>query len=398
MGNILWSVQLLNPSDFAWGSSARQQAIINTFYDAARDWLGYFMTPNSSTVTIDIQIRLEQQSVAASATYSPVTKWINNQLVYYPSSLEEINVGYDVNGADPEIIVTLDPDHLNASLFDNDMTDLNYNETWYIDYDGFYGVESFATYTRNYVVDFYTMALHEIGHGLGIVQGQDGRIEWFDLFLDSSSHFTGSRSNQWLGGFGISPVQFEGGHIVPGTLPWNDIMDDQLERYEELGYGRGEFGREFLSNFERLMLEDIGYTPRYATNGADTLFGFDEVVDTMNGHDGDDVIDGLSGDDTLYGDGGADKLIGGQGYDYLSGGLGSDLFSVHAQSETDRVVDYQDGIDKLDFSMTDVVSFDQLSINQSGSAVVVTSYVVPGLQVIVDGISVWQLSSTDFIF
>ncbi|VAW49460.1 Alkaline phosphatase [hydrothermal vent metagenome] len=61
---------------------------------------------------------------------------------------------------------------------------------------------------------------------------------------------------------------------------------------------------------------------------------------------GDDLIDAGAGDDILYGRGGDDTLIG---------GTGADIFALTSfdQGSTDTIVDFEDGVDKLD--ITDVL-------------------------------------------
>lgn len=83
--------------------------------------------------------------------------------------------------------------------------------------------------------------------------------------------------------------------------------------------------------------------------GNDTLRG-DHGNNMISGARGDDVIDGRGGNDFLIGLDGADVLAGGAGDDTLFGGAGADRFVFGTASGTDRVMDFQIGVDQLRFS------------------------------------------------
>jgi Ca2+-binding RTX toxin-like protein len=64
-----------------------------------------------------------------------------------------------------------------------------------------------------------------------------------------------------------------------------------------------------------------------------TVKGFDNSNDVINGQGGNDTLYGLSGNDLLRGGIGNDTLIGGRGNDYLVGGAGADYFSFGTSSD-----------------------------------------------------------------
>ena len=64
------------------------------------------------------------------------------------------------------------------------------------------------------------------------------------------------------------------------------------------------------------------------------------LANTITGNNSANQIDGRSGDDTL---------AGGGGNDTLTGGSGRDLFKFAATWGQDRITDFADGIDRLDF-------------------------------------------------
>ncbi|WP_132408400.1 calcium-binding protein [Neorhizobium sp. S3-V5DH] len=89
-----------------------------------------------------------------------------------------------------------------------------------------------------------------------------------------------------------------------------------------------------------------------ATSAGDTLFGFIDRNDVINGGAGNDDLTGFSGNDTLLGgigddslsgDEGGDTLEGGAGNDSLTGGDGSDVFVFKSDFGFDWVQDFTAG-------------------------------------------------------
>ena len=70
-------------------------------------------------------------------------------------------------------------------------------------------------------------------------------------------------------------------------------------------------------------------------------------ADMLTGMGGDDLIAGGAGDDTLEGGAGDDVITDGTGLDLLTGGAGADTFVFGADGATDRVTDYQRGVDAI---------------------------------------------------
>ncbi|HNA86400.1 MAG TPA: calcium-binding protein [Nitrospira sp.] len=82
-------------------------------------------------------------------------------------------------------------------------------------------------------------------------------------------------------------------------------------------------------------------------SGSDSIQGYDNRNDFIDGGDGDDTISGGtgndtliggSGNDTLRGDGGNDTLEGGIGNEVLFGGDGADIYRFNTGSGQDRIV------------------------------------------------------------
>lgn len=175
-------------------------------------------------------------------------------------------------------------------------------------------------------LDFSSVAMHEIGHILGI-----GISEIFQE-LATEEGFAGPNALDVNGGEPI-PLHADGGHIEDGLRDGTLLMDPTVT-----------FGtRKLPESVDLAMLADIGYeiegftkqgtTPRIVTEGDDIPIMGTVGADNLNAgggddqvlaNDGDDVIDGGPGVDSLSGQAGDDRLRGGQGDDLMQGGAGDD--------------------------------------------------------------------------
>lgn len=119
-----------------------------------------------------------------------------------------------------------------------------------------------------------------------------------------------------------------------------------------------------------LLHGEVGNDDLQGQNGNDTLSG-GVGNDSLFGGAGDDDLTGDDGDDLLYGDAGADYLFGGLGDDRLRGGADADIFVFNADSDFERVLDWQDGIDLIDLSGFNFTDANQALSNffQQGSNV-----------------------------
>jgi serralysin len=109
-----------------------------------------------------------------------------------------------------------------------------------------------------------------------------------------------------------------------------------------------------LTNFNDKMVIGDQHDPATvrAWDGDDHLIG-QEVSITMYGGNGNDLLVGGRADDVIYGESGNDRLLGYFGADELWGGAGSDTFYFAIDGATDRVRDFERGIDKLDVTGAD---------------------------------------------
>jgi len=194
-------------------------------------------------------------------------------------------------------------------------------------------------------IDFISVAMHEIGHVLGI-----SIAPIFDM-LDVNGFFTGSNSESLNGGNPI-PLTADG-HVQAdfGINSYIPLMDPYASTGE----------RSFTTELDMAMLTDIGYNISSFTDLPLTTEEGDKLIltylaDTVHGLGGDDYLSGGNGDDCLYGDDGNDTLLGGAGNETLYGGSGDDLFWGNAGNDcfvvepsfgTDNIQDFVHGEDKI---------------------------------------------------
>lgn len=227
------------------------------------------------------------------------------------------------------------------------------------------------------------------------------------------------------GGAGDDVLRGEGGADV---LDGGDGHDVATYYFSETGVSvdlatgtglGGEAEGDTLTSIEAVQGSNIGDDILLGSNLADLLQGFggDDVLegrdgadivhggdgaDTINGGNDDDFLLGQSGNDQLDGGAGADNvqggegndvlrggdgvdrlwaadgddhLIGGTGDDFLRGGNGADVFMFTDAGGNDTVLDFEVGVDQLDFSlMANVSGLADLAIDQTAENRVVISY------------------------
>lgn len=164
--------------------------------------------------------------------------------------------------------------------------------------------------------DFLSVAVHEIGHVLGV-----GTSAAFDRWVVDGA-FTGPNAQAVNNGAPI-PLADDHAHVEEG------LRGDTVSLDPSLVTGT----RVLLSDHDKALLADIGYeiigfekqgsTPPLATAGPERIFGRN-VADTIDGLAGDDSVQGAEGDDFLAGNQGDDDLFGQSGNDTLEGGAGND--------------------------------------------------------------------------
>ena len=115
---------------------------------------------------------------------------------------------------------------------------------------------------------------------------------------------------------------------------------------------------------------DLGGASIEAATGTSLGDSFNGTSATENllvqGFAGNDVLLGGTGSDYLLGGDGNDTVSGGLGNDYLSGGSGADVFGTGSSWGSDIILDFEDGVDRIDLSGTGL-SAGSFTITQAGA-------------------------------
>lgn len=117
---------------------------------------------------------------------------------------------------------------------------------------------------------------------------------------------------------------------------WNGAVTVNLATGQASG---GDATGDKFINFENLT----------GSMGSDTLTG-DSNSNRISGQNGHDTIYGGGGDDVLLGEADLDRIYGGVGNDDLYGGSSADTFFFAAGDGSDKIMDLEDGADKIDLT------------------------------------------------
>ena len=227
-------------------------------------------------------------------------------------------------------------------------------------------------------------------------------------------------ANTLRGRAGADRLSGKGGNDVLIGGPGNDRENGDAGA--DYAYGGG--GNDVLSGGagNDVLLGEAGADTLYGGAGFDYLYGGDGT-DVGVGDGGTDVLYGEAGGDWLYGGPGTDWLLGGDGADMLFGdadadllfggpgndrleagagndwhwaGTGADRFVFGVGWGHDVIFDYEDGLDRIDFSGTGTVAgMANLSIVDSGGYAVISDGVS---SISIAGLAAAQLTIADFLF
>ena len=120
-------------------------------------------------------------------------------------------------------------------------------------------------------------------------------------------------------------------------------------------------------------------------NVLDGGFGDDKLYGGPGG--GDDVMDGGLGNDRIFGGQGDDTLIGGPGDDRLAGGTGADVFVFGPGDGADTVTDFSSGTDKIDLTVFDIESVDDVDMTTGDNGVTVDLTDIDGGTILLAGLT-----------
>jgi Ca2+-binding RTX toxin-like protein len=119
-------------------------------------------------------------------------------------------------------------------------------------------------------------------------------------------------------------------------------------------------------------------------------------IESIVGSAFNDIIGMGDFSDTIFGGAGNDILLGMGGNDTLWGGAGNDFFAyTNTGFGADTIRDFQDGLDRIDFSRVAGVNFASLAITSVAGGVQVG---LGASSILIAGASVSQISAADFLF
>lgn len=123
----------------------------------------------------------------------------------------------------------------------------------------------------------------------------------------------------------------------------------------------------------------------------DALTG-NAIANRLDGAGGNDVLRGRGGADSLIGGAGNDTLEGGMGNDVLTGGAGADVFVFAKAQQSDRIVDFAVGVDRISIAGFD---YGDLSFGSVGDDATIR---FDGTRIVLAGVDVANLTEADFLF
>jgi Ca2+-binding RTX toxin-like protein len=359
--------------------------------------------------------------------------------IYDKSLYTDTNVVTGTNGADAlngtggeDLIQGLDGDDRmwgragNDTLLGGAGDDRIEAGTGWDEIDGGAGIDTLEYTTAAGGVNVY---LAFSGRNVGSGQGRDSFAGIENLtgsdFNDRLIGDTGD--NQLRGGAGNDVLKGKGG----ADRYWGEDGNDRLFGADAAEYLSGGDGADILSGLagNDWLIGDFAASPDtggddflYGGRGDDTLIGGggDDRLrgnlgndalqgeggdDDLRGGGGNDVLEGGSGADYLLGENGKDRLEGGAGNDVLFGGFGGgvldgqrDTFVFAPGGGTDRVRDFEDGLDQIDLTAFGFSDFtgDVLPLaTDAGSRMILD--LGGGTSVEVFGFSVSQFTSDDVL-
>jgi len=224
------------------------------------------------------------------------------------------------------------------------------------------------------------------GAGDDIINGQSG----------INNIFGGDGNDTLISGTGDDFL--DGGSGVDRVLYSNSSSAVTVNLADDTGFGGTAEGDTYLnieglygSQFNDNLTGDANDNTISGLDGDDFIdggAGNDRLVgaagdDMLFGGDGDDILIAQEGTDTLDGGSGADRLIGGTDADIIIGGADNDLLLGQGGADTfifgdahgaDRIVDFEQGVDIIEFDGTSgITDFGDLTITQTGAHVLITS-------------------------
>jgi Ca2+-binding RTX toxin-like protein len=170
-----------------------------------------------------------------------------------------------------------------------------------------------------------------------------------------------------------------------------DVGDDVLRGGNGNDTALGGDGQDHIEG-------GAGNDRAYGQDGDDTLIGGDGA-DRLRGGAGDDTISGGDGSDHIIGGADADVIDGGAGFDRIFGGTGADVFVMTDGFGYNRIFDFEDGVDTMNFAdHASVSSIADLTIRTFNLGADTRIDVAASEFIVLVGVDVSNVTASDFVF
>ena len=288
-------------------------------------------------------------SITTRSEIITLTEPIDDLLIFvYSLDLPGVNtLGTAISSA--RFIIGSDRDNrFNGSDFEPWIGNIYFNSAQSFFFDSSFNTDGL----NNSNSDFLSVALHEIGHILGI-----GTADAYKDLVNNNQEFIGPNALAVNNG---QPIPLEADFHIEEGFSTPLIPEVLLDPLRTVGT------RVLPTPLELAILKDIGYqitnentlpdfltdtTTTVGDNGNNNLIGT-TGNDSIVGNGGNDTIRGLSGNDTIFGNSGNDSLLGGggndrmlgasesdtlkgdSGNDFLSGGIAGDVLHGNGDNDT----------------------------------------------------------------
>lgn len=296
----------------------------------------------------------------------------------------------------------------------------------------------------------YGVAIHELGHGLGlahphdggngtdVMQGVSGSSDRGDYDLNSAA-YTAMSYNEGSPIAGVASSVSATGHgatfaaldiaalqAMYGANTTHAAGDDAYTLHDTNATGSGA---GYYTIWDTGGIDELRYsgnrdtvidlraaTLAYEAGGGGFLSYVDGVIgghtiangvtienassgngnDSLTGNATDNVLSAGAGNDVLVGGDGSDRLIGGIGNDTMTGGAGNDVFAFSFGDGLDTILDFQIGSDLIDLLGLGLGFADLIVSEITGGVQVIYDQTTSG-QITLDGVSAGELTADAFL-